>query len=151
MLKKQYKVFESEALTPSEKAQIVKIEAKEFVYSYKNIEKVSELISDKNHKFILRKLNDEIVFYCIYVLLVDEIEIYKIWVDPNERRSGLACETLALTLFEQNVKQIVAEVQEENTVARKFYKKIGFEEIRIRNNYYYDGSNCVTLIKKIIY
>ena len=63
----------------------------------------------------------------------------------------MACETLALTLFEQNVRQIVAEVQEENTVARKFYMKIGFEELRIRNNYYYAGSNCVTLIKKIIY
>lgn len=150
MLKKQYKIFEVETLTPSEKAQIVKIESEEFEYSYKNIEKVSELISSENHKFILRKFNDEIVFYCIYVLLVDEIEIYKIWVNPNERRSGLAHETLALTLFKKNVKQIVAEVQEENNIARKFYKKIGFEEIRIRNNYYYNGSNCVTLIKKII-
>ena len=73
MLKKQYKVFVSEALTPSENAQTVKIEAKEFVYSYKNIEKFSELISGKNHKFILWKLNDEIVFYCIYVLLVEHL------------------------------------------------------------------------------
>ena len=96
MLKKQYKVFESEALTPSEKAQIVKTESKEFDYSYKNIEKISELISGKNHKFILRKLNDEIVFYCIYVLLVDEIEIYRIWVDPMKEEVGWLVELLHL-------------------------------------------------------
>ena len=60
MLKKQYKVFDSEELTPRVKTQKIKIEDKEFVYSDKNIEIVSELISGNNHKFILRKLNDKI-------------------------------------------------------------------------------------------
>ena len=65
MLKKQDKVFASEALTPSERAQIVKTESKEFDYSYKNIQKISELISSKNHKFILRILSHDIVCYSI--------------------------------------------------------------------------------------
>ncbi|MGL5246172.1 MAG: GNAT family N-acetyltransferase [Mycoplasmoidaceae bacterium] len=149
MLRKQYKIIESEKLTMDEQEQIVDIESKEFSYSYKNFEKIAELITDKSHKFILIKDKEKIVFYCIYVLLVDEIEIYKIWVNKNQRRSGLAHSIMTSILFKKNVKQIVTEVKEENIIAKSFYKKIGFEESRIRNNYYYDKSNCVTLIKKI--
>ena len=39
MLKKQYKVFESEALTPSEKAQIVKLKLKSLSIHIKTLKK----------------------------------------------------------------------------------------------------------------
>lgn len=150
MLKKQYKIIESEILTLDEENQIANIEANEFAYSYKNSENIIKLLSNENHKFILLKKEGKIIFYCIYVLLLDELEIYKIWVDKNERRMSLAFEVVTSILFKKNVKQILAEVQEENIIGRSFYKKLGFEEIRIRKNYYYDNSNCVTLIKKMI-
>ncbi|MGL5591426.1 MAG: GNAT family N-acetyltransferase [Mycoplasmoidaceae bacterium] len=149
MLRKQYRTVETEKLTMEEQEQIVDIESNEFSYSYKNFEKIVELITDKSHKFILLKDKEKIIFYCIYVLLADEIEIYKIWVNKNKRRSGLAHSILSWVLFKKNVKQIIAEVKEENVIGRSFYKKLGFEESRIRKNYYYDNSNCVTLIKKI--
>ncbi|MGL4617147.1 MAG: GNAT family N-acetyltransferase [Mycoplasmoidaceae bacterium] len=149
MLRKWYKTVETEKLTMDEQEQIIDIESNEFSYSYKNFEKIVDLINDKSHKFILLKYKEKIIFYCIYVLLVDEIEIYKVWVNKNQRRSGLAHSIMSWILFKKNVNQIVAEVREENTVGRSFYKKLGFEEVRIRKNYYYDNSSCVTLIKKI--
>ena len=70
MLKKQYKVFESEALSPSEKAQIVKIEAKEFVYSYKNIEKVAANSSSE-------------LFNCENIIFNDKTIKYKSEINPE--------------------------------------------------------------------
>ena len=72
-------------------------------------------------------------------LLFDECELLNITVKSEFQKKGFG-ELMLKDLFSEcrkaNIANIFLEVRKSNLVAIKLYKKIGFNEIGVRNNYY---------------
>ena len=82
-------------------------------------------------------------------LILDEIQINDVLVDEAYRRNGIASAMLE-KLFdfacEHACKKITLEVREGNTPAIKLYKKHGFKQVGMRENYYQDnGENAILM------
>ena len=119
---------------------------KELIYSK------YEYISSKNNLNYLLLLDDEIIGEVDYSYPLDTVDLLYIYIDQNKRKNGYGKYLLLNTiekLKELNVKEIVLEVSINNKAAYNLYKKIGFNEIGIRKNYY-DGNTDAILMKLII-
>lgn len=71
----------------------------------------------------------------------DEAELLTIAVDPSFQRSGLASQLINAAkqeLKKNAVESLFLEVRRDNTAALACYKKLGFEKISVRRNYYTD-------------
>lgn len=83
--------------------------------------------------------------------VVEEAQVMNVAVDPGFRRMRLGtllmktAEKLAAT---EGLKEMTLEVKAENVAALALYKKLGFEIVGTRKNYYPDGSDGV-LMKKV--
>lgn len=72
-----------------------------------------------------------------YVLAADEAQIIDLYVEPEQRRKGLAEKTLRKWLAELPTgTKVILEVRVSNLPARKLYAKLGFAELYQRKNYY---------------
>ncbi len=77
--------------------------------------------------------------YIVFWIVTDEAHILNIAVDPELRRQGLARRllTMALAFMEDRGVEVVhLEVRRSNRAAINLYKRFGFEEVYIRENYY---------------
>lgn len=91
-----------------------------------------------------------IVGFAFLKVLLDEGEILRIAVLPDERKKGIGQALLARLIkeaYEAGVQSIFLEVREKNTSARALYEKNGFEAYSERKNYY--GDENAVLYKKI--
>ncbi len=73
----------------------------------------------------------------------DEAELLTIAVDPDFQRAGAASllvNSAKLELEKHAVKSLFLEVRRDNAAAVACYKKLGFEKISVRKNYYTDDS-----------
>jgi [ribosomal protein S18]-alanine N-acetyltransferase len=71
--------------------------------------------------------------------VTDEMEVFNVAVDPNERRKGIARRLLEHSIEDAKraqVKRVYLEVRESNSGARAFYASEKFEERWRRKNYY---------------
>ena len=50
----------------------------------------------------------------------------------------------------QNVKKLLLEVSENNSIAEVFYRKFNFLTVGRRKNYYKDGADAILKEKKIV-
>jgi [ribosomal protein S18]-alanine N-acetyltransferase len=115
----------------------------------------------------LKHINDELLNEnaCIYLaqsdavtygfismrINYDDIEIFRIAVLPEYRRTGIAGLLLAeaeVLCLKYNKKLIILEVNESNTAAINFYKKYSFTEYHTRKNYY--NNNAALCMRKEI-
>lgn len=107
----------------------------------------SELDSDTN-LFYIAKVDSIPVAYIQYSIVVDEAELIKIVVDRHYRSCGIGERLIRETLLElqsRGVKDVYLEVRESNNAALGLYKKIGFNKINERQNYYGNGVNAEIL------
>ncbi|MBE5735918.1 MAG: ribosomal-protein-alanine N-acetyltransferase [Clostridiales bacterium] len=107
----------------------------------------SELSIDTNI-FYIAKFDNHPVAYIQYSIVADEAELIKIVVDRHYRSCGIGERLIRETLLElqsRGVKDVYLEVRESNNVAISLYKKIGFNKINERQNYYGDGVNAEIL------
>ena len=84
----------------------------------------------------------EVAGYSISTLIYDEIHVFKIAVSRCHRRKGVAIELLSDTFnfYEKmGALSVILEVRTTNAPAIALYKKLGFEIIRTRKNYYGRG------------
>lgn len=79
-----------------------------------------------------------------------EVEIFRIATIPAFTRLGVSTSLLnhLFTIFPK--KDFFLEVKEQNKAAFTLYKKVGFEELETRKNYYPDGSTAVIMTRKTI-
>ena len=111
-----------------------------------------EYISSNNNLNYVFILDNEIVGEVDYSYPLDTVDLLYIYIDNNKRRNGYGKYLLLNTiekLKELNVKEIVLEVNVNNIAAYNLYKKIGFNKVGIRKNYY-DGNTDAILMKLII-
>ena len=85
---------------------------------------------------------EDVAGYSISTLIYDEIHVFKIAVSRRHRRKGVATELLSDTFnfYEKmGALSVILEVRTTNAPAIALYKKLGFEIIRTRKNYYVRG------------
>ena len=99
--------------------------------------------------FLVAQENNRVVGYIIFwIKFEDEGHIISIAVDKNYRRMEVGSKLVetSLNIFKKyNVKRIKLEVRVGNKGARKFYRKMGFKEEKIVEDYYEDNEDAVIM------
>jgi ribosomal-protein-alanine N-acetyltransferase len=95
-------------------------------------------------------LLDERGGFLLLRLVLDEAEILTLGV--TAKREGIATGLLnaAITLLRgRDIATLHLEVAAPNVAARALYEKLGFTQAGMRRRYYADGSDALTLVKKV--
>ncbi len=113
---------------------------------YWNYDILRNELKTENSKYLVAKLNEEIVGFAGIKVIVDETDIMNIVVKKTFRNQGIG--TLLLKKLmdlsrELNCISITLEVMEENYPAIHLYKNLGFTQIGIRKNYYQDKNALI--------
>lgn len=90
-------------------------------------------------KIYLATVENQVVSFICFLVLLDEIELEALYVKPQFRRNGYGLQLLHKMFYDAkklNCKTVFLEVKESNEVAQKLYIKNGFVEIIRRNKYY---------------
>tara|TARA_Y100001968_G_scaffold193085_1_gene177057 strand:- start:143 stop:598 length:456 start_codon:yes stop_codon:yes gene_type:complete len=89
---------------------------------------------------------------CSAWIVIDELHITSIAVDPSQQRKGIG-KFLISDLIKRSssllTNQIHLEVKEINKPAIAFYKSMGFKIAGNRSNFYKDGSDAIIFKKKL--
>ena len=86
-------------------------------------------------------------FLCRW-LVADECHILNVAVYPELRRGGIATALMAEVINEakaKNIRLVTLEVRRSNVAARSLYRKLHFEERRLRSNYYGPGEDAIVM------
>jgi len=123
--------------TEEDLAEVVKIENRCHLTPWTNKNFIDSYHA-KNLFKVLKNEND-IIGYYIALFALDECELLNITITSELQKKGFG-ELMLKDLFsecrEVNIVNIFLEVRRSNLLAIRLYKKNGFNEIGIRNNYY---------------
>ena len=100
---------------------------------------IEEEMNNMLANFIVAKEDAKIVGFAMCWYIMDECHIGNIAVHPDYRKKGIATSLLNELLKgcnEHGTKSILLEVRVSNIPAQELYKKLGFEELVIRKQYY---------------
>lgn len=117
-----------------------------------NLDILKDELKSSNSKFIIAKLENEIVGFAGAKFIIDEADIMNIAVKSSYRKQGIASlllKNLIDICENNNINSINLEVNEENFPAINLYKKYEFLEVSRRKNYY-DGKFDAIFMKKNI-
>ena len=100
---------------------------------------------------ILELETKKILGLCSAWLIIDELHITFLAVDPIHQRKGLG-KFLLSDLIKRTkslqINHIHLEVKDKNEQAKAFYKSMGFKTVSNRSNFYKDGSDALILNKE---
>ena len=89
---------------------------------------------------------------CTAWLVIDELHITSIAVDPLHQRKGLGKLLMSDLINRSNSvlsNQIYLEVKNTNEPAKAFYKSMGFKIVGNRSHFYKDGSDAIIFSKEL--
>lgn len=121
-------------------SQLVELEQILFTGDAYSKQSLLEELKNDNRLLYVATKAEMVVGYIIVNVLPDLFEVMKIGVLPNYQRQGVASQLLQF--FLQQLKQqrfkikVQLEVKSSNLSALAFYKKMGFEKLYVRKNYY---------------
>ena len=95
---------------------------------------------------------NKIVGICVAHNIIDEVHLNYFSIDKYFRRKGYGSYLMKYLIKycnKLNIKKILLEVSETNSIAEVFYSKFNFLTVGIRNNYYKDGSHAVLKEKNL--
>ncbi len=81
-------------------------------------------------------------------LVAGESHILNVATHPDFRRCGVGTALLAEAVAEaraRNASLMILEVRRSNLEARRLYRRFGFEERRLRRNYYGPGEDALVM------
>lgn len=110
---------------------------------------VTELGNPKAYYTVARDADDDVVGYAGMWVVMDELHITTIAVDPSYqgRRIG---ERLLIDLIEEGISRgalrATLEVREHNTAARNLYLKYAFGDVAVRKKYYCDNNENAVIM-----
>lgn len=106
--------------------------------------KIQCCLQDASYQCWVVSEQSTLIAYAIAKMLVDELHIMTIAVKPDHRRQGIGQRLLQHTLSASATAKIaILEVRVDNTAAIALYKGLGFQQIGVRKNYYYQqGQYC---------
>ena len=110
-------------------------------------------VLSKNYIFSVLKYNNSVIGFCLSFISNYESELYKIAISKDYQNLGfgkllLKLHLTYLTLFE--VKQNYLEVNINNHKAINLYKKMGYKEVNIRKNYYFNKEDALIMSIKLL-
>ena len=93
---------------------------------------------------------DDIIAYCFNYLVVDELHILNLAVNPRYRCRGYGKRLLRRVLdhsYRQGARTATLEVRQSNFIAKRLYSSLGFEVLGMRKNYYRDNSEHALVLQ----
>ena len=119
----------------SDVSQISVIEQKVTPHPWRETQFVDSV--EKHHCLVLI-LDEQIIGYAIYQVIVGEAEILNIAVDSACQSKGYGRYLLqyVIDLVSTQAERLYLEVRESNQPAIQLYESVGFAEICLRRNYY---------------
>lgn len=114
-----------------------------------------ELCRPWAHVEVLREAESgQVVAFCNYWIVVDELQILTVAVHPEQRRRGHAARLVQHMLDEgacAKVRIATLEVRASNEPAQALYRKLGFHDVGRRPRYYADnGEDAVLMDREIV-
>ena len=118
-------------------AEVVKIENRCHLTPWTNKNFIDSY--DAKNLFKVLKNENDIIGYYIALFTLEECELLNITITLELQKKGFG-ELMLKDLFSEcrkvNIVNIFLEVRRSNFLAIRLYKKIGFNDIGVRNNYY---------------
>ena len=108
-------------------------------------------LENGNSKYLVAKIDNQIVGFAGLIPVVDEADVSNIVVHKNFRNQKIGSALLEALLnlaFSLNLKIINLEVRESNVPAIKLYEKFGFEVCGLRKKYYNNCENAILMKKR---
>jgi len=93
-------------------------------------------------------VEEAVAGYLCRWLVADECHILNVAVHPAARRGGIGTRLMDDTIGEakrEKVRFVTLEVRRSNVAARSLYRKLSFEERRLRRNYYGSGEDAIVM------
>ena len=100
-------------------------------------------------RLMVARLEDKIVAFCNYWVVVDELQILNIATHPTYRRQGVASQLLVHIIeqaAQQKLQSLTLEVRKGNHSAQALYHKLGFLRVGERPKYYSDNQEAAVLM-----
>ena len=97
-------------------------------------------------KYFVSKIDTEVFGYISYRVVLDEVEIMNVVTREDARNMGIASSLLSYLIRNVDASKFNLEVNENNKVVIKIYKKFGFVEVGKRKNYYNNGEENAILM-----
>jgi [ribosomal protein S18]-alanine N-acetyltransferase len=91
---------------------------------------------------------EAIIGYLCRWLVADECHILNVAVRPAARREGVGVQLMEEAIGEakrEKARFVTLEVRRSNVAARSLYRKLKFEERRLRRNYYGSGEDAIVM------
>ncbi len=107
----------------------------------------------KGVKIIALFFSKKIIGICAFQVIIDEAQINYFSINQQFRRRGYGSYLMNYLLKQSEIldlKKILLEVSEVNSIADRFYNQFGFLTVGRRKNYYKDGSDAVLKEKILI-
>ena len=110
-----------------------------------------EELQSENSKYLLAKLNNEIIGFAGIKIIIDKADIMNIVTKKAVRNRGVGTLLLSKIIYlckKLNLNSISLEVNEINKSAIHLYENFGFEKVGNRKNYY-NSSNAILMTKEL--
>lgn len=119
------------------------LELKKFL----NENKISIIDNDPFSKFIVYLEDTKIIGFLSYSVIYERAEINYIFVLESYRGKKIASKMLNHMISSCKIcDNITLEVRESNSIAISLYKKFGFKEVAIRENYYNNEDGILMML-----
>ncbi len=118
-----------------------------------SIDILKDDFENENSKYIVAKIDDEIVGFAGIKIIIDEADIMNIAVRTNKRKLGIGSvllEKLIELAMDSNCTSITLEVNENNLPAIHLYEKFNFQKIGLRKKYYNNTDAAIIMRKEFI-
>ena len=110
-------------------------------------------IQNPNSKYILAKIDNDIVGFGGIWKAVDNMHITDIVVRKVQRNNGIGSAILAklieLSKGDENIKNLTLEVNSNNIPAQKLYEKFDFKKVGLRKKYYSNTDDAIIMTKQL--
>lgn len=129
-------------MTTDDIAQIVAIEEASFTTPWTADAFYREITTNEYAHYVVIEKNDAVIGYCGLWIIIDESHITNIAILPEYRGQKLGDALLKEVINqakEIGAKTMTLEVRVSNEVAKKLYRKYGFQNGGIRKRYYTDN------------
>ncbi len=131
--------------------QIIEIERLAFDHPWSRDSFLRELSLPFSRTVVAITINgttEAITGYLCRWLVADECHILNVAVHPAARRAGIAARLMDDAIVEakrEKARFVTLEVRRSNVAARSLYRKLTFEERRLRRNYYGSGEDAIVM------
>lgn len=127
--------------------QVLDLEARAFEHPW-SPELVARELEQDHSMILVISSEDRVAGFVIAWLVVDELHILNVAVDPSLRRRGLARLLLGELLDRAQrcgMSLATLEVRVSNEAAIRLYEGLGFRTIGLRRRYYADGEDALVM------